>query len=59
MHIVGYTCKKVFMDIFDQYLFEELVSEYERSGLPNYCLENRYGCIEDKIFLKRKFDYFK
>ena len=47
------------MDIFDQYLFEELVSEYERSGLPNYCLENRYGCIEDKIFLKRKFDYFK
>ena len=49
----------VSMDIFDQYIFEELVSEYGLSGLPNYCSENRYGCIGDKIFLKRKFDYFK
>lgn len=24
------------MDIFDQYLFEELVSEYERAGLTDY-----------------------
>lgn len=30
------------MDIFDQYLFEELVSEYERSGLTNDDYEELY-----------------